>query len=216
MRERASQCARGSNRRTAFDRAGGPLGDDRIGASPYRKLRAAHSRIMHGNPRRRVISPFDRDRFDGPVCAARDPVGHRIGQRPQGCLNARQFPFEDAFGSPRGTVALSIRDCAAQEQRLVPCSEGAVVARLDLLLRDGLGGKRSSGEQRCGGDGMSDHARLVPCRRSHAKQKGRTVSRPAPHVFIRERLRRLRTRCLHSSPGPNPGPWRLRRGRPAR
>ena len=167
---------------------------------------AAHPRIVDRDAGRHAVGPRDADMADffrtrgsSPGCRpAMDFIAQLGCDLIERCLNARQFPGLDAGWRPGRAIAFRIGDGAAQEQRLIAGRQRAIVTFVERVLRSRLGSGGRGGEQHGGCESMSDHARLVARLFAQAKQKGRTVSCPAPLVWFRMRLTPLRGPCLRS------------------
>ena len=180
-----------------------------------REGRAAGVRAeIGGDARGHVLGPFDRDMGDLAGRAADDFVGQIGEQRVVRGLDAGQLPRRDAFGRAGGAVALGNGDGAAQHQRLVACRDRPLVARAKRLLlalgEGGCGGEEQRGSGKRGADHGAHPTPPAP------KEKGRRIAPGGPvRALVEARLMRLRIRPP-KRPGPNPGPWQLRHGRPVR
>ena len=163
----------------------GPLRADGMRRTADRQLRTTAAGIVHRDAGRHIARPLDDHLPDLAIAVAIDRIGQVVDHCVEWALDPCQFPRRDALGRPRRAVSLGIGDRATQEQCLVACRQRAVIARRNIVLSGRLGGERRGGQQRCGGESMSHHARLVTRLLRHANKRGRTVSRPAPLVLLR-------------------------------
>ena len=163
----------------------GPLRADGMRRTADRQLRTTAAGIVHRDAGRHIARPLDDHLPDLAIAVAIDRIRQVVDHCVERALDPGQFPRRDALGRPRRAVSLGIGDRATQEQCLVACRQRAVIARRNIVLRGRLGGERRGGQQRCGGESMSHHARLVTRLLRHANKRGRTVSRPAPLVLFR-------------------------------